>query len=358
MRRALDLAQSRGRYVSPNPKVGAVLVKSGRIVGEGGHSRYGGPHAEVLALRQAGSRAKGATLYVTLEPCSHYGKTPPCVHALLNAGVKKVVAAMKDPFPLVAGGGFRTLRKAGVRVRSGVLEVEARKLNEPFVSALTKGRPEVVLKSAVTLDGKIAPASGRSRWITGEKARRKAHELRSQVDAILVGSGTALIDDPSLTVRLPGYRRQDGWPLRILLDSGLRVPLSAKLFDRKATTLVFAAARASRAKEKALQKRGVRVFRVPLRQKMLSLKAVLDVLQALQVRRLMVEGGGKVNASFLREGLADSLALFIAPKVFGKNGLSWMGEARIPAFGRLFGSKEARIEKLGNDFLITGRIGK
>jgi diaminohydroxyphosphoribosylaminopyrimidine deaminase/5-amino-6-(5-phosphoribosylamino)uracil reductase len=358
MQRAIDLARSRGRYVSPNPRVGAVLVKGDRIVGEGAHERYGGPHAEVLALRRAGARAKGATLYVTLEPCSHYGKTPPCAYALINAGVKKVVAAMKDPFPLVSGGGFKALRKSGIQVRSGVLESEARRLNEYFISAIARQRPEVLLKTAMTLDGKIAMPKGPSRWITGARARRRAHELRSQVDAILVGSRTALLDDPSLTVRLPGFVRKDGWPLRVLLDSRLRVPLSAKLFDRKATTLVFTAPGASRAKEKALQKRGVRVFRVTLREKMLSLKAVLDILRALQVRRLMVEGGGAVTASFLKEGLADSLALFIAPRVLGDKALPWVGGVGISALGRTFGLGNARIEKIGRDFLITGRMGK
>src|SRR6185295_5506100 len=182
--------------------VGAVLVKNGRVVGEGAHRQYGKAHAEIGAIRQAGSKARGATLYVTLEPCNHYGKTPPCVAAILRAGIQKVVAAMKDPNPLVGGKGFRRLRKAGVIVKSGVLEKEARHLNDPFLLSLARKRPLVILKAALSLDGKIATVSGRSKWITGEKARRETHELRAEADAILVGSGTALKDNPSLTVRL------------------------------------------------------------------------------------------------------------------------------------------------------------
>lgn len=355
MRRALFLAQSRGRYAAPNPKVGAVLVKGGRIVGEGGHSRYGGPHAEVLALGQAGDKAKGATLYVTVEPCSHHGKTPPCVEAVLRAGVQRVVAAMQDPFPLVRGKGFQQLRKAGVRVQSGVLEEEARRINEAFIFAVTHGRPWVVLKAAMSLDGKIATPSGRSRWITGPSARRRAHELRAQSDAVLVGSGTVLKDDPSLTVRLPGFNRKDGWPLRVVLDSGLRTSPRAKLLMGPAKTVVFASFEASNAKERALALRGAAVFRVPSNGKMLSLKAVLKVLHSLQVRTLLVEGGGEVHASFLREKLADESALFIAPKVLGGPGPSWAGGAGIENPNLAPYLKGVQMERVGSDFLLTGK---
>ncbi len=356
MDRALELARSRGRYVSPNPKVGAVLVKNGRVVGEGAHARYGGPHAEIIALQKAGRHAEGATLYVTLEPCSHYGKTPPCAYAVINAGVKKVVAAMKDPFPLVSGGGFKLLRKAGIRVRTGLLEAEARRLNESFLFAVKRQKPKVILKAAMTLDGKIATVTGKSKWITGERARQKAHELRSGVDAVLVGSKTALIDNPSLTVRLPGYKRRDGWPLRVLLDSKLKVRSSANIFKGTPTTLVFTSLRVSHLREKALQKKGVRVFRVPFRGKMLSLRAVLETLQALQVRSLLVEGGGEVHASFLKENLADELALFVAPKMFGGKAPGWVGGKGVLAPERAFTLKDARIEKLGDDLLVTGRM--
>lgn len=354
MKRALELARSQGRYASPNPKVGAVLVQGGRIVGEGGHQRYGGPHAEILALRRAGTRAKGATLYVTLEPCSHHGKTPPCADAVIRAGVTRVVAAMKDPFPSVAGRGVQKLRKAGIRVEVGLLEKESRALNAPFLFSLAKGRPWVVLKAAITLDGKIATAKGLSKWITGEKSRRKTHELRSQADAILVGSRTARLDDPTLTVRLPGYRRKDGYPLRVVLDGGLRLGLDRKLFRKGPATVVFTSPSAPVFKEKALNRKGVRVFRVPLRQKMLSLKAVLRVLGSLHVRSLLVEGGGEVHASFLREGLADEAVLFISPKIFGGKAPSWVGGKGVENPGMAPYLRDVRIERIGDDLFLRG----
>ena len=356
MRRALFLARSRGRNVSPNPRVGAVVVKAGRIVGEGGHARYGGPHAEVIALRKAGPKAQGATLYVTLEPCSHYGKTPPCTEAILRAGVGKVVAAMQDPFPRVKGKGFQRLRQAGVAVRTGVLEREARLLNENFIFAVTYFRPRVILKAAASLDGKIATASGRSRWITSPQARRKAHELRANCDAIMVGSRTALQDNPSLTVRLPGYRREDGWPLRVVLDSKLLISPHSRLLKGKAKTVVFTSLRASYSREKALLRRGAAVFRVPLRGKMLSLKAVLRALHSLQVRSLLVEGGGEVHASFLKEGLADGVVLFLAPKILGGPGPSWVGGGGIENPNLAPYLKDVRLERAGPDFMLTGKI--
>ena len=356
MRRALFLAQARGRETSPNPKVGAVLVKAGRIIGEGGHSRYGGPHAEIIALRKAGEKARGATLYVTLEPCNHYGKTPPCTEAILRAGIGKVVAAMQDPFPRVKGKGFRKLRQAGIKVQTGVLEREARRMNEVFIFAMTHSRPKVVLKAALSLDGKIATVTGRSRWITGPQARRKTHELRAGCDAILVGSGTALKDNPALTVRLPGYRREDGWPLRVVLDSKLRISPRSNLLKGKAKTVVFTSRGASRGKEKTLVRRGAAVFRVPLRGKMLSLKAVLKVLHSLQVRSLLVEGGGEVSASFLKERLADKVVLFLSPKILGGRGPSWVGGDGIENPNLAPYLKDVRLEKVGPDFMLTGKI--
>jgi len=350
------LAQAKGRYVSPNPRVGAVLVKNGKIVGEGAHRQYGGPHAEIAALKEAGSRAKGAILYVTLEPCSHYGKTPPCAKAVSEAGVVKVVAAMKDPFPLVAGGGFALLKKAGIKVQTGVLETEAKKMNESFVFSVVRQRPKVILKAAITLDGKIATAAGKSKWITGSLALKKAHQMRSTVDAVLVGSGTALIDNPSLTVRLAGYGREDGWPLRVLLDSQLRVKPTAKLFQGSPKTLVFTSPKASLVRERALRQRGAQVFRVPLKGKMLSLEAVLKTLYTLPVRSLLVEGGAEVHASFLKEKLADELALFIAPKIFGGHSVGWVGGAGVLNPGQAWQAKLINIEKLDGDFLITARL--
>lgn len=352
MRRALDLARLQGRYAAPNPRVGAVVVKNGRVVGEGAHRQYGGPHAEVAALRKAGAKAHGADLYVTLEPCSHQGKTPPCADAVIRAGIKKVVASARDPFPRVRGRGFAKLRKAGVRVEVGPLEKETRELNEAFFFSVAHGRPKVTLKAALSSDMKIAGMNGKPRWITGEKARRKAHVLRSQVDAILVGSRTALRDDPSLTVRLPGFHRTDGWPLRVLLDSKLKVPLTSRLFKGRPKTAVFTSRKASRAKEGALRKMGVLVFRVPSIQKMLSLGAVLKALDLLQVRSLLVEGGGEVHSSFFREKLVDRVALFLSPTILGPQALDWLrSDVENPVHTPYL--EDIQMERLGDDTLLT-----
>jgi diaminohydroxyphosphoribosylaminopyrimidine deaminase/5-amino-6-(5-phosphoribosylamino)uracil reductase len=358
MKRALLLAQTQGRYVSPNPKVGAVLVKNGKVVAEGAHRQYGGPHAEIVVLKKAGIKAKGATLFVTLEPCSHYGKTPPCANAVIKAGIVKVVAAMKDPFPLVEGKGFALLRKAGIKVKTSLLEAEAKKLNENFVFSQVHQRPKVILKAAMTLDGKIATVSGKSKWITGPLALRKAHQIRSSVDAILVGSRTAFLDNPSLTVRLPNYNREDGWPLRVLLDSKLQIKLSAKIFQGSPKTLVFTSPEASLTREKVLRKKGIQVFRIPLKEKMLSLEAVLKTLYSLSIRSVLVEGGAETHASFLKEKLADELALFIAPKIFGGSAPGWVGGVGILNPYQAWMVRHTHVEKLGEDYLLTARLGK
>jgi diaminohydroxyphosphoribosylaminopyrimidine deaminase/5-amino-6-(5-phosphoribosylamino)uracil reductase len=358
MKRALVLAETKGRDAHPNPRVGAVLVRDGRVVGEGAHEHYGRPHAEINALRQAGSRAKGATLYVTLEPCSHQGKTPPCADTLIRAGIVRVVAAMEDPFPLVRGSGFKKLRRAGIRVDKGLLQKEARLLNESFIFSIAQGRPKVILKAAISLDGKIATVSGKSKWITGEKARQRAHELRAQADALLVGSGTALADNPQLTVRLAGHQRPDGWPKRVLLDSRLRVKPGAFLFKGDQPTLVFCSRKASLDKRKALQRKGILVFPVPTVGKMLSLKAVLKELYQEGVRVLMVEGGGQVHGSFLDQGLADEAALFISPKIFGGVAPSWVGGHGFSNPHQTPFLRDNRVEKIGEDFLLTGKVGR
>lgn len=357
MKRAMELAKRGKSLVSPNPRVGAVLVKNGRIVGEGAHLKFGGPHAEIYALRQAGKRARGGTLYVNLEPCAHRGKTPPCVDALIQSGVKRVVASLRDPFPLVKGKGFAKLRAAGISVEVGLMEKEARALNENFLFSVTQGRPKVILKAAMTLDGRIATRSGASRWVTGEKARRKAHELRSGSDAILVGVGTVLADDPSLTVRLPGYHRGDGWPLRVVLDAGLRLPRRARVLRKGPRTLVFTSKKGSLSRQRALEKRGASVFRVSDSKKMLSLRAVLKKLFQMGVRTLLVEGGGLVHGSFLRERIADEAALFIAPKVFGE-GLAWARGWAVPDPQKGPRLKDVKIESMGEDWFLTGHWGK
>jgi diaminohydroxyphosphoribosylaminopyrimidine deaminase / 5-amino-6-(5-phosphoribosylamino)uracil reductase len=356
MKRALFLAEKGGAYASPNPRVGAVLVKNGKMVGEGAHDRYGGPHAEIVALRKAGPKAYGATLYVTLEPCSHSGKTPPCTEALLQAGIRRVVAAMRDPFPLVAGSGFARLRKAGIQIASGLLEKNARQINESFLYSVRNKRPKVILKAAVSLDGKIATVAGRSKWITGEKARRKAHEMRAVSDAMLVGIRTVLQDNPSLTVRLPGFKRKDGWPLRVVLDSKLRANPHMKIFKGVQKTVVFTSRKASLARENGFQAKGIQVFRVPLSRKMLSLKAVLSILHSLDVRTLLVEGGGRVHSSFMEQKLADEAILFVSRKILGGNAPTWVGGAGVNNPNRATSLKNIRWEKIGGDYLLTGKI--
>ena len=318
MRRALELAaRARGR-TSPNPMVGAVLVKDGRIVGEGFHPRAGEPHAEIFALRQAGEAARGATLYVTLEPCCHYGRTPPCTQAIIAAGVAEVHMAMLDPNPRVAGKGKAELEAAGIRTVVGECEEEARTLNEAFVHWITTGRPFVVAKFAMSLDGKIATRTGDARWISSPEARRRVHELRDQVDAILVGAGTVIADNPQLTTRLdkPDVRH----PLRVILDSRGRIPLHARVFqpDLPGQTLVATTEASPPAYRDALQARGVEVLVLPAdADGRVDLDALLVALGQREVTSLLVEGGSTVLGAFFARGRVNKVLAFIAPLILG-----------------------------------------
>jgi diaminohydroxyphosphoribosylaminopyrimidine deaminase/5-amino-6-(5-phosphoribosylamino)uracil reductase len=319
MRHALALARRGLGRVAPNPAVGCVIVsEGGRIVGRGSTKPGGRPHAETVALEQAKERARGATVYVTLEPCAHQGKTPPCADALIRAGVKRVVAAAQDPEPRVNGQGFARLKAAGIELTQGVLEKEALQLNEGFLRRVRDGRPLVTLKVAQSLDGKIALKSGESRWITGEEARAFGHLMRAEHDAILVGIGTALADDPELTVRLAGL--EDRLPLRIVLDTNGRLPAQSKLARtaRKVPTLVFTAG----APRPELEALGVDVvFAARDAQAHIGIPAMLAALAKRGVTRLLVEGGAAVHASFLSGGLVDRLEVFTAPIVLGGDAL-------------------------------------
>jgi diaminohydroxyphosphoribosylaminopyrimidine deaminase/5-amino-6-(5-phosphoribosylamino)uracil reductase len=318
MRLALRLARKGTGRTSPNPMVGAVVVKGGALVGRGYHHRAGEPHAEVLALHQAGKRARGATLYLNLEPCDHFGRTPPCTRAILRAGIKRVVAGMRDPNPLVSGRGIRRLRRSGVRVEVGVLEDECRELNAPFRKYITTRFPFVTLKVAASLDGKVATQSGDSRWISSEISRKRVHRLRQSVDAVVVGIGTVLKDDPMLTARLAGgIRRQ---PLRVILDSGLRIPLHSRLVQTAGQypTLVATTRAASLARRQRLAKAKVQVVMIRRDSRgRVSLKELLRELARRGVASLLLEGGSTLNASALREGLVDRLLFFLAPKIIG-----------------------------------------
>lgn len=314
MRRALALAERGLGETNPNPLVGCVVVKAGRVVGEGFHARAGGPHAEVIALRRAGARARGATLYVTLEPCVHHGKrTPPCVPAVVASGIGRVVAAMRDPNPLVNGRGLRALRQAGVGVTVGVLEREALRLNEPFVVAQEAGRPYVLLKVATTLDGRIATEGGDSRWVTGARERAQARGLRRLYDAVLVGIGTVMADDPRL---LPSPRLARPF-FRVVLDSGLRLPLHSRLVGSAKKSPVLVIGHENVRRRRALEGRGVRVRTDAKAAGRIDPRFVLKTLWAEGVRSVMVEGGAEVLGSFLRARLLDEVALFRGPLLLG-----------------------------------------
>jgi diaminohydroxyphosphoribosylaminopyrimidine deaminase/5-amino-6-(5-phosphoribosylamino)uracil reductase len=324
MRRALALARRGLGETNPNPLVGCVVVRGGRVVGEGFHARAGGPHAEVVALGRAGSRARGATLYVNLEPCAHHGRTPPCAPLVRDAGVAQVVAAIRDPHPLVNGRGLALLRRAGVAVTTGVLAGEAASLNERFLASARLGRPFVLLKAALTLDGRIATASRRSRWITSPAQRRQARGLRRLHDAVLVGIGTALVDDP-LLLPVPRTRRPF---LRVVLDSHLRLPVESRLARTASARapVIVVACHAAPARRRALEAKGVEVLRVACEAGRVSLPAALASLRARGVGSVMVEGGSEVLGSFLAARLVDQVALFRAPVLLGgRGGLSAFG---------------------------------
>ena len=313
MDRALRLAERGIGLTSPNPMVGAVLVDGDRVVGEGAHLKAGGPHAEAAALAVAGSAARGATCYVTLEPCSHFGRTPPCADALVRAGVARVVAATRDLYPEVDGRGLARLRDAGVTVTVGVREAEARALNRAFLCAASQGRSHVTLKTAMTLDGKIAASDGASRWITGEAARIEAHRLRFAADAVLVGIGTVLTDDPQLTVRHARLPPKE--PLRVVVDSRLRIPPAARVIRSgdPGRTVVACVGPAPAGHAAVLRSLGVRVLELPSDGGRVDLRVLLDALRTLDVIAVLVEGGAELGGALAEAGLVDRVAFFSRP---------------------------------------------
>ncbi len=350
MRLALrEAAKGLGR-TSPNPAVGAVLVREGKVVARGHHSRAGGPHAEVVAIRAAGARARGADLYTTLEPCDHYGKTPPCSIAVLEAGVRRVLVGSADPNPLVNGRGIARLRAAGVEVAEGVLKDECDALNAHWFKYIRENRPYVTLKAAVTLDGRIATRTGDARWVTGEEARRWVHRLRDRVDAVLVGAGTARVDDPLLTTRLPGGRGRDA--IRVVLDTDLTLPPRLALLHPRSPAPTLVAHASTRARRTGP---GVELLRCRRGKGGVDLRDLLARLAARGVTHLLVEGGSRVHARFLEEGLVDRLVVFVAPKLAGSDGvplLASRGPARMADAIRL---DEVQVERVGEDVLVIGR---
>jgi len=351
MQSALALAE-RGLFTTtPNPRVGAVLVKEGVVVGEGFHLKAGEPHAEVHALHQAGERARGATLYVTLEPCSHHGRTPPCADAVVGAGVARVVAAMEDPNPKVAGEGFAKLRAAGIEVRCGLLEFEARELNIGFVSRMTRGRPWVRSKIAATLDGRTALANRKSQWITSEQARRDGQAWRARACAVMTGVGTLRTDNPRLNVRDIETPRQ---PLKILVDSRLQVSLDANVFQ-EGTVLVFNA-RDEQSRVHEFKDRGIEVITLGNAQGKVDLAAMLTELAKRGMNEVHLEAGTRLNGAMLRESCIDELLVYMAPKLFGNTA---MGMFDLPELQELAEGTQlsfSSVEQLGDDLRIIARV--
>jgi diaminohydroxyphosphoribosylaminopyrimidine deaminase/5-amino-6-(5-phosphoribosylamino)uracil reductase len=350
MAHALRLAERGLATTTPNPRVGCIVVSDGRIVGEGWHHRAGDAHAEVLALRAAGHAARGATVYVTLEPCAHHGRTPPCVEALINSGVSRVVAAMQDPNPLVAGAGLARLASAGVDASAGLMADEACELNIGFVSRMTRGRPWLRLKAAATLDGKTALNNGTSKWITGEAARRDGHRWRARACAVLTGIGTVREDDPELTVRAVPCERQ---PLRVLVDARLEGPLSARILATG--HCLVATAVENREKTAALIGLGVETILLPDPQGKVDLPGLMQELGRRGCNEVHVEAGFKLNGSLLREGVVDELLLYVAPMLTGDAARGLFNLPELQQLDHAIRLRLCDIRKIGSDLRILAR---
>jgi len=355
MRRALELAQMGRGFVEPNPMVGCVIARGAEVIGEGWHRRFGGPHAEIEALQLAGERAQGATVYVTLEPCCHHGKTPPCTEALLRAKPARVVVAMKDPFAQVAGKGIEQLRAAGIEVEVGVLEAEARWLNAPYLKLIETGRPWVIAKWAMTLDGKIATRTGSSRWISSEQSRAVVHRLRGRMDGVMVGRRTAQRDDPLLTARPPGPRTAT----RIVLDTRAVLSLESRLVRTagEAPVLVAAGSEASAQATARLQQAGCEVFVCAGNTPAERLDSLLVELGRRRMTNLLVEGGAELLGSLLDARAIDEVHVFIAPKLLGgARAPSAVGGWGVAQPSEALPLRSPRIEQLGGDVYLSGRL--
>lgn len=351
MARALQLATRGLETTDPNPRVGCVLVRDGEVVGEGWHARAGGPHAEAVALAAAGERARGATAYVTLEPCDHHGRTPPCSLALIDAGVARVVYALRDPDPRVRGNGDERLRRAGIDVSSGLMSEAAAELNAGYISRLVAGRPLVRVKLAASLDARTALASGESRWITGEEARADVHAWRARSSAVLTGIGTVLADDPRLDVRLPGVERQ---PWRVVLDPALRLPPTANLLRQGSRVLVLCA-NADPVARRALEDRGAAVAEVPASGGGLDLHAVLARLAQMQMNEIWVEAGARLAGAFVEAGLCDELVVYLAPTLLGSDARGLLAMASPATMDRRPRLRFTDFRMIGADLRIIAR---
>lgn len=359
MKIALAQAKRALGRVSPNPLVGAVIVKRGEIVGVGYHHRAGSPHAEINALNKAGRKARNADLYVTLEPCCHYGRTPPCVETIVDRGIRKVVIGMIDPNPRVAGKGIAKLKAAGIVTASGVLEEECRKLNEVYVHYITRCIPFVILKVASSLDGKIATRTGDSRGITAQQSLARVHALRDQVDAILVGSGTVKADDPLLTTRLGGKRGKD--PVRVIIDSTLSISPRARVFNPNSRSGVIVATtnRASKRKKEQIEKAGGTIITVASKDGRVSLRSLMRTLGKREITSVLIEGGTSISTSAFNEGIVDKIIFFYAPKILGGSQAYGITAGKgVDRISRARMVYDLTVKKCGDDVLVEGYLNK
>ena len=363
MKMAFDLAKKGEGFTSPNPMVGAIIVKEGTVVGKGYHHAAGKAHAEVNAIDDAGDLARGATLYVTLEPCNHTGRTPPCTEKILSAGIKRVVVAMHDPNPEVKGGGIDYLQQRGIIVKTGVCKEQAERLNEIFIKYVTTHRPFTIIKCAATLDGRIATRTGDSRWVTGEESRKFVHRIRHAVDAIMVGINTVEKDDPSLTTRLGnftgGLKGLD--PVRIILDTHLKIIEDAKLFriDSESDIIIITGQSVSEDKKGRIEQLGAKIIEFPVKDGLIDLDVLMDRLGELGITSLLIEGGSRVIASALSAGIVDKIFFFFAPKILGgDDGVPICQGQGADLMENCIPVKDITVRQFGNDVMIQGYIDK
>ena len=351
MQHALSLAKKGTQAVSPNPKVGCVIVKRGQIVGKGYHLEFGGQHAEAIALEQAGHKARDSILYVTLEPCAHWGKTPPCTEQIVDSGVREVIIGMKDPNPIV--NGYEVLKMRGLKARIGILEDECRQINLGYIKYMQAKLPYVTLKAGMTLDGKIATSSGQSKYITGTEARTMVHALRAEKGMVMVGINTVLKDDPLLDARMTSSNQH---PAILLMDTSLRIPPNAKILKRPDKVIIACAQKAPAKKRKKLEKMGAKVLSVALKGKEVDLRKALKAVADLGYVDILLEGGSQLNASMIKENLVDKVMLFTSPKILGGDALSVVGKLGIKELGNTVTLKDMKVSKVGKDILIEGSL--
>lgn len=363
MKRAIDLALTAKGRTSPNPMVGAVIIKGGKIVGEGYHKKAGTPHAEINALDEAGKNAKDGIMYVTLEPCCHQGRTPPCTKTIIKSGIKKIVIGMVDPNPIVSGKGIEELNGAGIQVSTGLLEKECKRLNEVYIKYITSKKPFVLLKVAMSLDGKIATCKRESKWITSEPSRERVHNLRDEVDAVMVGIGTVLQDNPNLTVSLKRGNVKN--PIRIIVDSQLRIPMDSNIIksasasrkSQKSKVIIAATKKADVKKADILREKGINVIEIEEENKRINLPNLMEELGKMEITSIMIEGGSELNSAALESGIVDKVIFFVAPKIIGgKEGVPAVGGRGFEKLSDSLNIRDVTVDRCGNDIVIEGYL--